>query len=275
MLRNEVLQENLSREGGARRHQYMRVSNFSAFDLNSFHTLHDRFAPLSAPLVPEIECYAQCARHSRAIAGDLFFLVEAPSGQLIIALGHIALPGAAGFIAATGLAAGIRTLAAKGAEPREIVEEANRIFWEITSENSFAPLFCAAVDAGHRRLIYTQAGNQTCVIVHARDRRLQLLESNAAMLGLCLGGQCTQREVRFEPGDTLLALSEGIGEIAPLEMLRDALQLRTRDIPSHLIAATHGKARADRAVVAARLRHPQVEGPHREKAERLVLTTAA
>jgi len=259
----------------ARRHQYMHVSQFSAFDLNSFHTLHDRFAPMSAPNISEIECYARCARRSRALAGDFFFLVRSSARELVIAVGSVALPGAAGFIAVTGLAAGIQSLAARGGEPRDIVEEANRIFWEITSESAFAPLFCARIDAARRRLVFTHAGDQTCLVMRGRDRKLQVLESNAPMLGLCLDGACAQREVTFEPGDTLLTMTEGIAESVPAPTMREAMLLRTRDIPCRLMEVSEGKTTADRAVVAARLKDPETERPHFERKEQLVVASAA
>jgi len=189
-------------------------------------------------------------------------------------MGHISSPVAAGFITLTGLAAGVRLLASRGAEPCKIVTEASRIFWEIAPDNAFAPLFCARIDSVHRRLTFTQAGDQTCLVWRKAGHKQQMLAPNAAMLGLTANGFSRQNELPFEPGDALLAMTEEIGQIVTSQMVEQAMLLRTRDIPSWLMQVTEDETHADRAVIAARLKLPEAES-RLERTEQMALACTA
>ena len=226
--------------------------------------IQDRLAPsnpASFPRVSGIECAAQCERSGR-LGGDFFDLSGSNSAGLTAAIGNVAVAGNPGCILMTGLQACLRSLGRHGVELPDLFDEMNRMFWEIAPENTHAALFSGRVSAGRERLHYINAGHQAALIV-GRDGRVERLEPNAPALGLSRSSAYRQRTVAFGPGDTLIALSDGVTEAAVpvdiagceralVEMVLRERGARVRELPArilNLVDALAGPHVLDRTIV--------------------------
>jgi serine phosphatase RsbU (regulator of sigma subunit) len=165
----------------------------------------------------------------------------------------------------------------------------NHMFWEIAPENTHASLFSGRVSAGRERLHYVNAGHQASLIVR-RDGRVERLEPNAPVLGLSRSSSYRQRTVSFGPGDTLIALSDGVTEAAIpvdiagceralVEMVLRERGARVRELPArilNLVDALAGPHVLDRTIVVVHCKDTRVKDVHYEEeaTEPRVLTRA-
>jgi hypothetical protein len=250
-------------------------------DPDVVHAIQDRLAPsnpASFPHVSGIECAAQCERSGR-LGGDFFDLSGSNSAGLTAAIGNVAVAGNPGCILMTGLQACLRSLGRHGVELPDLFGEMNRMFWEIAPENTHASLFSGRVSAGRERLHYINAGHQPALIVR-RDGRVERLEPNAPALGLSRSGAYRQRTVPFGPGDTLIALSDGVTEAAVpvniaeceralVEMVLRERGARIRELPArilNLVDALAGPHILDRTIVVVHFKDVRVKDVDYEEA---------
>ncbi len=242
--------------------------------------IQDRLAPsnpISFPRISGIECAAQCERSGR-LGGDFFDLSGSNSAGLTAAIGNVAVAGNPGCILMTGLQACLRSLGRHGVELPELFSEMNHMFWEIAPENTHASLFSGRVSAGRERLHYVNAGHQASLIVR-RDGRVERLEPNAPVLGLSRSSSYRQRTVAFGPGDTLIALSDGVTEAAIpvdiagceralVEMVLRERGARVRELPArilNLVDALAGPHVLDRTIVVVHCKDTRVKDVHYEE----------
>ena len=206
--------------------------------------IHERQLPSVMPQIDGIECFCQSLSAERA-AGDFFDLVAPNHTWLTIALGTLSAKGLAGSILLTGLQALLHSLASRDTDVSDIACELNQTLWHIAPENTFAGLFSACIRPASREIQFINAGNEAALIV--RDGgRISRLEPHSPVLGLSRRSEYHCRTVRFEPGDTLVAITEGAGEGA-FRILNFGVPERARDLPARIIEAA--EPTADRTVV--------------------------
>jgi hypothetical protein len=239
-------------------------------ELDVVRGIQDRLLPASLPNVAGIECSGHCERSGR-LGGDFFEFSGSDSTGLLAAIGNVATEGSPGCILMTGLQACLRSLGRRGVELPDLLADLNRMFWETAPENAYAELFCAHIDPRGERLSFINAGHRTSLIVRSSGR-IERLEPNAAVLGLGRGTVYRQRTVSFEPGDTLIALSDGITEPgcdrAMIEMVQPGRGTRVHELPARilemlkemlkpdLVEASAGPQVFDRTVVVVRFKGP-------------------
>jgi phosphoserine phosphatase RsbU/P len=233
-------------------------------ELETVRGMQDRLQPGYLPCISGIECSGQCERTGR-LGGDFFELSGSTSDGLLAAIGNVATTGNPGCILMTGLQACLRSLSHCGVELPDLVREVNQMFWTIAPENAQATLFSARVDPYCERLRYVNAGYQTSFIVR-RNGRLDRLEPNAAVLGLSRRSAYPQRTIPFGPGDTLIALSDGITEAAReealIELIRQGRAQRAFELPARIIDLVEsfaGPRVLDRTVIVVHFRSSRSE----------------
>lgn len=91
-----------------------------------------------------------------------------------------------------------------------VVERLNRQLYENTPEEKYVTFFFAQYDARTRRLVYTNAGHLPPVLF--RKDRIERLKTGGTVVGLFWPLTYEQAEIQLEPGDLLLAFTDGITE---------------------------------------------------------------
>jgi sigma-B regulation protein RsbU (phosphoserine phosphatase) len=206
--------------------------------------IHERQLPSVLPHVDGIDCFCQSLSAGRA-GGDFFDLVSPNRRQLTVAVGTLSAKGLAGSILLTGLQATLHSLASRDTEVSDIACELNQTLWHIAPENTFAGLFSARVRPSSREIQFVNAGHEAALIVR-HGGRMTRLEPQSPVLGLSRRSEYPCRTVGFEPGDTLVAITEGAGEGA-CRILNFGVPERARDLPARIIEAA--EPTADRTVV--------------------------
>lgn len=146
----------------------------------------------------------------RHLSGDFFKVMELNS-CLGFALGDIAGKGLTAGIWLTHLTGLIQRCARKHADPATAVAAVNRELCQDGAEPPLTALFFARIDAKRGELVYCNAGLPFPLLLR-QDNSVEMLETGGPMLGAVAGGVFCSGRVTMNPGDMLIAYSDGVTE---------------------------------------------------------------
>src|SRR6266446_1583022 len=146
----------------------------------------------------------------RHLSGDFLKVMELGSA-LGLAVGDIAGKGLSAGIWQTHLMGLIRRSARRHADPAAAVAEVNAELCQDQDEPPIAALFFARLDPKENELVYCNAGLPAPLLVR-HNKTVERLEKGGPMLGALQGAAYDSGSVRLNPGDMLLAYSDGVTE---------------------------------------------------------------
>jgi sigma-B regulation protein RsbU (phosphoserine phosphatase) len=147
------------------------------------------------------------------LGGDFFDFSAAGGSSLFLSIGDISERGVPAALVIAGLLASVRTLGvSRRGRLSDLVRELNRMVWEVSPDNIYATMFYACIDVTRRELRYVNAGHDRVILLRDDLRRVTKLESTGAVLGLSTRAAYKQRSLQFEPGDVLVAVTDGVTE---------------------------------------------------------------
>jgi serine phosphatase RsbU (regulator of sigma subunit) len=92
-----------------------------------------------------------------------------------------------------------------------LLKSVNQLFYENSSESSYATLFFADYDDCSRRLRYVNCGHLPPLLLRA-DGHLERLTATNTVLGLFEKWECVVAEVQLAAGDTVVLYTDGVTE---------------------------------------------------------------
>jgi len=146
----------------------------------------------------------------RHLSGDFFKVMELGSA-LGLTVGDIAGKGLSAGIWQAHLMGLIRRSARNHADPAAAVAEVNRELCQDQDEPPIAALFFARLDPQENELVYCNAGLPAPLLLR-RNQTVERLEKGGPMLGALQKALYDTGSVRLNPGDMLLAYSDGVTE---------------------------------------------------------------
>jgi sigma-B regulation protein RsbU (phosphoserine phosphatase) len=146
----------------------------------------------------------------RHLSGDFFKVMKLDSA-LGITLGDIAGKGLSAGIWQAHLMDLIQRSARTCLHPADAVAEVNRALCQDQSEPPLTALFYARLYPERGELVYCNAGLPPPLLLR-RNKSLERLEKGGAMLGALKGATYNSGSVCLNPGDMLLAYSDGLTE---------------------------------------------------------------
>jgi sigma-B regulation protein RsbU (phosphoserine phosphatase) len=146
----------------------------------------------------------------RHLSGDFFKVMELDSA-LGLTVGDIAGKGLSAGIWQAHLMGLIRRCARRHSDPAVAVAEVNRELCQDQDEPPITALFFARLDPQENELVYCNAG-QPAPLVLRHDKPVERLEKGGPMLGALQEAAYDSGSVRLNPGDVLLAYSDGVTE---------------------------------------------------------------
>jgi sigma-B regulation protein RsbU (phosphoserine phosphatase) len=171
------------------------------------------------------------------VGGDYCEIVASADGKsLFFAVGDVAGKGVAASLLMTHLSAIFRSLLSLDLPLEEVISRANRLFCESTPATHFSTLVAGRT---------TEKGVDLCNAGHCRPLLLRSdgtdrIEATGLPLGLFFECRHTVRQIRLDPGDSLVLYTDGITEAQGAD--GDAYE------EDGLIRALHGHA--DRGALA-------------------------
>src|SRR6267143_4623588 len=146
----------------------------------------------------------------RHLSGDFFKVMKLDS-TLGLAVGDIAGKGLSAGIWQAHLMGLVRRCARTNLPPAEVVAAANQELCRDQNEPPIAALFFAWLDPQSGELVYCNAGLPPPLLMR-RNKSVERLEQGGPMLGALKESRYDSGRVRLNPGDLLLAYSDGLTE---------------------------------------------------------------
>jgi CHASE3 domain sensor protein len=171
------------------------------------------------------------------LAGDWYDTFDLPGGRVGLIVGDVSGHGPGPGVFALRLKHLLAAALATGMTPGMSVE------WVVgqlgDTDEMFATAVVLVVDPSTGRVDYTNAGHPEAVVLRGRGRRVLTLGATGPMLSRILtspGGWAT-RQARLEPGDLLLAYTDGLVEVRR----SDGAELGTAGLFDHLNGLADGE----------------------------------
>jgi sigma-B regulation protein RsbU (phosphoserine phosphatase) len=146
----------------------------------------------------------------RHLSGDFFKVMELDSA-LGLTVGDIAGKGLSAGIWQAHLMGLIRRCARRHSDPAAAVAEVNAELCQDQDEPPIAALFFARLDPKENELVYCNAGLPAPLLLRY-NKTVERLEKGGPMLGALQKAAYDSGSVRLNPGDLLLAYSDGVTE---------------------------------------------------------------
>jgi hypothetical protein len=163
---------------------------------------------------PEIAGWSvwSCSRPANDVGGDLVDYLPLPGGRTGMALGDVAGKGLGAALLMSKLQATLRALVQGGGSLDALGASLNAILHRDGLENRFATLFYLEVEPSSGRVRYLNAGHNPPLLVHGLS--LERLGASSLPLGMFESVSYAEGVLDLEPGESLVAYSDGLVEAA-------------------------------------------------------------
>ena len=178
------------------------------------------FLPKKFPPFPdrfEFDIYATLAP-AKAVGGDLYDFFFLDHDHLFVVIGDVSDKGvpAALFMAVT------KTLTKGIAEPQlmpsEILARVNKELCQDNETNMFVTMFCGVLELSSGRLVYSNAGHNPPLLLHAGARPEWLDLPKGLVLGGFEEAQYSCKETILAKNTALLLYTDGVTEAADKDL---------------------------------------------------------
>ena len=176
--------------------------------------------PGSFPEVPGLRVFGVC-KPARSVSGDYFDFQRLQGERLALVLGDVSGKGISAALLMAAIQASLRAqfydghvaaslLSADAVSTAEIVERLNRQLLDSTTAEKYTTFFYGIYDPRTRILTYTNAGHLEPALF--RGRQIFRLDAGGTVVGLFRGIKYEQGKIQLEPGDVLVAFTDGLTE---------------------------------------------------------------
>ncbi len=195
----------------------------AAQEMEFARQVQSRLLPQKFPVLRTLEYAGGCAP-ARQVGGDYYDFLELRPDRIALVLADIAGKGVSGALLMANLQANLRSQYAMALDDiRQLLRSVNRLFYENTSDNSYATLFFADYDESTHGLRYVNCGHLPPLLLKGGGSstngpippsNIERLEPTSTVLGLFDTWECNVAETSLSPGDTLLLYTDGVTEAA-------------------------------------------------------------
>lgn len=189
-------------------------------ELKIAHEVQQQLFPQANPDIRGAQVFGEC-RAARGVSGDFYDFLKLGRGRVGLVLGDVSGKGIYAALLMAGIQSAVRAQFYDGHFPEHsggapatstatVLDRLNRQIYDNTPDAKYATFFYAIYEAETRRLSYTNAGHPAPFLF--RGNRLKRLDTGGTVLGLFPAALYQQEELQLEPGDLLLAFTDGLVE---------------------------------------------------------------
>ncbi|HEV2245805.1 MAG TPA: PP2C family protein-serine/threonine phosphatase, partial [Terriglobia bacterium] len=188
-------------------------------DIQIAREIQEQLFPSGAPKLAGLELYGVC-RPARGVSGDYYDFLPVGTDKVGMVLGDVSGKGISAALIMAAIQSLIRTRLyldssvgksdSNGFSTARFFGMLNQQLFENTPEEKYATCFYALYDSDTRRLVYTNAGHPAPVLF--RKGEVVRLDAGGTPLGLISPMSYCEAKVALEPGDTLVAFTDGFTE---------------------------------------------------------------
>ncbi len=204
-LDNARLTENIKQEVAQRE----RINR----ELEIAREVQERLFPQHLPQIQGLDMAGYC-RPALGVGGDYYDFIRLPDGCIGMAVGDVAGKGIAAALMMASLQASLRGQIIKpSCSLAEMIQHINRLVYDASSDNRYATFFYCQYEPQTRALHYVNAGhNPPIVYRNGAKHRVVRLETGGTVIGLLPEFVYQEDKVELQPGDVLVAYTDGISE---------------------------------------------------------------
>ena len=201
-----------------------------------------RMLPATMPNVPRFDIHARY-HPCYELGGDFYDFIDF-DGSLGVAVGDVVGKGIAASLLMASVRASLRAYAQDIYDLDEIIERLNIAMTLETRDNEFATLFYGVIDPATMRMTYCSAGHEPTLLL--RRGLMRRLETGGMIVGIDCEQKYEKEIVLFEPGDMLLAYTDGLTDAQHFtgerfgrdrieKAMRDAADESAADASNHIL----------------------------------------
>lgn len=179
---------------------------------------------------------------SLKISGDYYDLVPLEDKKFAVYIADVAGKGTGAAIYTVRGKYVLKSFSSVNYEPKEVLNNLNRILYPETEAEKFISVFYAVVDLEKNSVRYSSAGHEPAILYKSRENEIKLLTSDGILIGVEESAYYGQEEVVVEKGDILALYTDGItearsgdGEFFGIERLKDVVN-ENKHLPPQKIA---------------------------------------
>ena len=209
-------------------------------DLELAREVQRGFLPLRLLEVPGYEFFAHY-ESAYEVGGDYYDFILLPRQRVAILLGDVAGKGVVAALLMAKLSAHARFCVLTEPDLATAVTRLNALMIHSGIADRFVTLVAAVLDPGSHTVTLVNAGHPSPLIYHRATRTVEEAISTAVAglpLGVLDGFEYGSCQISLEPGDSILAFTDGVTEATDVQ----DLQLQTKG----LYAAVQGEAYSTR-----------------------------
>jgi sigma-B regulation protein RsbU (phosphoserine phosphatase) len=179
--------------------------------------VQQRLFPQRIPEIAGVGLAGMC-RPASEVGGDYYDLIEMEDGHLGFAIGDVSGKGISASLIMASLRASLRGLILNDpGDLAQMMQKVNRLVYEASSSSRYATFFFAVLDPQTREFRYVNAGHNPPVLVKQVSGELRRLEACGPVVGLLPFAAYQTGSLILEPGDLLIAYTDGISEAMTAE----------------------------------------------------------
>ena len=228
----------------------------AAQELEIAKQVQARLFPQRLPPMETLE-YAGACIQARQVGGDYHDILDLGRARFGLVIADISGKGIAAALLMANLQANLRGQCANAVDDlQRLLCSVNQLFYDNTSESSYATLLFAEYDDRTRRLRYVNCGHLPALLLRSTGA-VEKLAPTATVVGIFKEWECSIGESQLASGDTLLLYTDGI-----TESFNDAQEEFGEQ---RLIAALHrNRERTPQDLIASIVEEVQCYNPHEQ-----------
>ncbi|HET9098891.1 MAG TPA: SpoIIE family protein phosphatase [Acidobacteriaceae bacterium] len=176
--------------------------------------VQERLFPQEFPAIDGVSLAGHC-RPQQGVGGDYYDSFLLDDGRMALAIGDVSGKGISAALLMASLRASLRGMTLDA--PHDLatmMEKVNRLVYEASASNRYATFFFATYNMHTRELIYVNAGHNAPFLLRRDGSHVQVerLEAGGPVIGLLAFAKYEEQRCVLQPGDLLLAYTDGISE---------------------------------------------------------------
>ncbi|MGC1871823.1 MAG: SpoIIE family protein phosphatase [Acidobacteriaceae bacterium] len=176
--------------------------------------VQERLFPQEFPAIDGVSLAGHC-RPQQGVGGDYYDSFLLDDGRMGLAIGDVSGKGISAALLMASLRASLRGMTLD--VPHDLatmMEKVNRLVYEASATNRYATFFFATYNMQSRELIYVNAGHNAPFLIRRTGEifHVERLEAGGPVIGLLPIAKYEEQRCVLQPGDLLLAYTDGISE---------------------------------------------------------------
>jgi serine phosphatase RsbU (regulator of sigma subunit) len=180
-------------------------------ELRAAAEIQQRLLPAAPPELSGYELFGY-NRPCFAVGGDYFDYLMRDERTLSFAIGDVSGKGLSAALLMASIQASFHAHTSTPKPVAELVSQLNRVVCRNSAAERFSTFFYGEVDIASGALRFCNAGHNPPLLVRAGDGSTELLSGGGMILGFDPDVPYSTHEARVEPGDLVVAYSDGVTE---------------------------------------------------------------